>query len=101
MSAHPYNRLSGIVRSVVQAGTVAHVVLEGSDGDLFTTQLTAAAADRLRLVPGDELEATMHVAEVAVNGRRAQPVVRTHTPARGMQAVGGLDDSSGDDGTIV
>lgn len=94
---NPYNRLSGIVRSVVQNGTIAHVVLEGSDGDLFTTQLTAAAADRLRLVPGDELEATMHVAEVAVNGRRAQPVVRTHTPAKEMQALDGVE--SGADGT--
>lgn len=84
MSTEPYNRLRGIVRSVVQRGSLAHVVLEGTDGELFTTLLTTAAADRLELDPGDELEATMQVAEVSANGRRAQSVVRTHTPAQNV-----------------
>ena len=95
MSIESYNRLRGVVRSVTQTGGIVHVVLEGTDGQLFTTLLTSAAADRLALDPGDELEATMQVAEVAANGRRAQPVVRTHT------AVKDVYDDTGVDGTTV
>ncbi|SEO70439.1 Molybdopterin-binding protein [Halogranum amylolyticum] len=88
MSTESHNRLRSIVRSVVHTGSVVHVVLEGPDGELFTTLLTAAAVDRLDLGPGDELEATMQVAEVAVDGRRAQPV-RRHVPARTLH--GGVE----------
>jgi molybdopterin-binding protein len=94
MSTEPYNRLRGIVRSVTQTGGIVHVVLEGADGELFTTLLTSAAADRLALDSGDELEATIQVAEVAANGRRAQPVVRTHTAVRDVYGDTGVDSTA-------
>jgi molybdopterin-binding protein len=91
MSTDSYNRLRGIVRSVVQRGSLAHIVIEGADGEQFTTLLTAAATDRLDLRPGDELEATIQVAEVVANGRRAQSVARTHTPAKRVYRRDGPD----------
>ncbi|SDM42105.1 TOBE domain-containing protein [Halogranum gelatinilyticum] len=77
MSPTPGNRLRGIVRSVTHRGGQVHVVLDGPDGEPYTTVLMAQTAARLDLRPGDEIEATVHVAEVVVNGRRAQSVVRT------------------------
>lgn len=76
MSSTPVNRLRGIVRSVTYHGGQAHVSLDGPDGEPFTTVLVAATATRLNLRPGDEVEATVHVAELSVDGRRAQSVVR-------------------------
>lgn len=88
MSSTPGNRLNGVVRSVTHRGGQAHVVLDGPDGEPFTTVLMAQTAARLDLRPGDEVEATVHVAELVVNGRRAQSVVRTPLPV----ADGGSPD---------
>lgn len=81
MSTTPHNRLRGIVRWVEYDGPRAHVTLETSDGGRFTTVLMAATADRLDVRPGDDVEATVHVAELVANGRRAQSVVRTSLAA--------------------
>lgn len=81
MSITPTNRLRGIVRSIDYYGERAHVTLDGPGGERLTTVLMATTADRLDLRPGDEVEAAVNVAELSVDGRRAQSVVRTNAPA--------------------
>jgi molybdopterin-binding protein len=60
------NDLTGTVQSVTKDEIMAEIVVELGDGQLVTSTITRASADRLDVAEGDEVSAVIKASEVMI-----------------------------------
>ncbi|QIO22470.1 molybdopterin-binding protein [Haloarcula sp. JP-L23] len=67
MALSARNTLRGTVTAVEMDGVMAEVVVELDDGQNVTSTITRSSAERLDLVPGDEISAVVKASDVMID----------------------------------
>ncbi|MDS0277124.1 TOBE domain-containing protein [Halomicroarcula sp. S1AR25-4] len=67
MTLSARNSLRGTVTAVEMDGVMAEVVVELDDGQTVTSTITRDSAERLDLVPGDEISAVVKASDVMID----------------------------------